>query len=327
MRWFAAHREVSDNSAGGKTRRNPLKAAMFALACLAGLGFSAGERFEARADDGGMMAFLLKGNSAGRARAAAPQIRIVAPAAFGRNAISRHTAVSRHKARVARHAKARHRLRHERAYAASKIELPQKVLAQVSLGPINTKVTAQTLALKAAAAAVRPENPHFQDRTLRRGDIVATASGLRVFLGAEHFPYRPRDFAPVSQARHVAQRSALEAMDRSLRGIRVVAHVANGRVAKARVAKATHHGVVKIAPDKRAHPAVAARANTPAPSQAITLAYAPKSESIGAGAGEPALKAIARAIRRVDLPAANPEHVARANILPISTAPVARRME
>lgn len=322
MRWFAAHREVSDNSACGKARRNPLKAGMFALACLVGLGFSAGERFEARADDGGMMAFLLKGNSAGRARAAAPQVRFAAPAAFGRSAISRHAAVSRHKARAARHAKARHRLRHARTYAASKIELPQKVLAQVSLGPINTKVTAQTLALKAAAAAVRPENPHFQDRTLRRGDIVATASGLRVFLGAEHFPYRPRDFAPVSQARHVAQRSALEAMDRSLRGIRVVVHVA-----KARVAKAAHHAVVKIAPEKRVHPAVAARAKGSAPSRAIALAYAPKPESIGVGAGEPALKAIARAVRRIDLPASSPEYVARANILPISTAPVARRME
>ena len=46
---------------GGFGRRL-VRGAIFALACLAGVGLSAGERSSARADDGGMMSFLLNGN-------------------------------------------------------------------------------------------------------------------------------------------------------------------------------------------------------------------------------------------------------------------------
>jgi hypothetical protein len=40
----------------------------------------------------------------------------------------------------------------------------------------------------------------YTDRTLRRGDSVMTAQGLRVFKGASHFPYRAADFAPLAEA-------------------------------------------------------------------------------------------------------------------------------
>jgi hypothetical protein len=40
----------------------------------------------------------------------------------------------------------------------------------------------------------------YDDRTLRRGDSVMTAQGLRVFKGASHFPYHPSDFVALSQA-------------------------------------------------------------------------------------------------------------------------------
>jgi hypothetical protein len=40
----------------------------------------------------------------------------------------------------------------------------------------------------------------YNDRTLRRGDSVMTAQGLRVFKGASHFPYHPSDFVSLSQA-------------------------------------------------------------------------------------------------------------------------------
>lgn len=40
----------------------------------------------------------------------------------------------------------------------------------------------------------------YNDRTLRRGDSVMTAQGLRVFKGAEHFPYRAADFVAFAEA-------------------------------------------------------------------------------------------------------------------------------
>lgn len=40
----------------------------------------------------------------------------------------------------------------------------------------------------------------YNDRTLRRGDSVMTAQGLRVFKGASHFPYRGSDFVALAEA-------------------------------------------------------------------------------------------------------------------------------
>jgi hypothetical protein len=40
----------------------------------------------------------------------------------------------------------------------------------------------------------------YNDRTLRRGDSVMTAQGLRVFRGSSHFPYRPSDFVSLTEA-------------------------------------------------------------------------------------------------------------------------------
>jgi hypothetical protein len=42
----------------------------------------------------------------------------------------------------------------------------------------------------------------YTDRTLRRGDSVMTAQGLRVFKGASHFPYRAADFVALTDASH-----------------------------------------------------------------------------------------------------------------------------
>jgi hypothetical protein len=40
----------------------------------------------------------------------------------------------------------------------------------------------------------------YNDRTLRRGDSVMTAQGLRVFKGSSHFPYRAADFVSLAEA-------------------------------------------------------------------------------------------------------------------------------
>ncbi|MDE2364119.1 MAG: hypothetical protein KGM42_15690 [Hyphomicrobiales bacterium] len=58
---------------------------------------------------------------------------------------------------------------------------------------------------------------HLTDKTLRRGDIVATVSGLRIFKGAEHFPFVDSDFASISRGRHVQNVAMLQAIDRMIR--------------------------------------------------------------------------------------------------------------
>ncbi|MFV0282136.1 MAG: hypothetical protein ACK5JM_15435 [Rhodoblastus sp.] len=311
-----SRQSLSRNGSAPRGGRRLVKAALFALACLGGLTFAAGEKFEARAaDDGGMMTFLL-GNSGGRARGAAPAIRFdtpnyraYAPAARQRahaRAKQRATRAAHHAShRKSRRVAARHRGRHA-AVAIAKAQTKQH-LQHASIetkAPENHqanasgKVTGQMLALKAAAAAARPHDEHFRDRTLRRNDIVATASGLRVFLGAAHFPYRESDFAPISARRHIAQRATVEALDRTLRGIRVAAldkkhkHVAKAKTRKARLHK---HASRKLATGR-----VATLAAVQSTSRARAVsAYAPTASMTS---NAPALRAIERVVRRVDAP-------------------------
>jgi hypothetical protein len=55
-------------------------------------------------------------------------------------------------------------------------------------------------------AIARADIPHkgpvsiYTDRTLRRGDSVMTAQGLRVFRGSSRFPYHPSDFVSLADA-------------------------------------------------------------------------------------------------------------------------------
>jgi len=45
------------------------------------------------------------------------------------------------------------------------------------------------------------EEPRLDDPTLRRGDIVVTATGLLMFKGSSKFVYDLSDFEPVGEAR------------------------------------------------------------------------------------------------------------------------------
>lgn len=299
MRWFAAHREPANTISAPRSGGRFFKAALFAVACLAGVSFSASERFEARAaDDGGMMSFLLGGNGGGRIRAAAPQFRLDPPALRGLAPVARKVAVSRQKSKAAyanRHVAARNHVKQPRhAVAAPGRGLVQKASYERSVDIADRMTIAQTLAVKAAAAAARPDDSYLKDKTLRRGDIIATAAGLRVFLGSAQFPYRARDFAPISATRHIAQRPVLEALDRSLRGVRLVAR---SQLQK-RVAKVEERPKAQVAWPRRAdaRPAPAARA--------IALAYAPRAGATEAKTAAPAVQAIERVVRRVDAPAA-----------------------
>lgn len=56
----------------------------------------------------------------------------------------------------------------------------------------------------------------YEDTTLRRGDAVMTASGMRIFRGAARPPYHDSDFIPVSQSDGLSRdvTKTLIAMDR-----------------------------------------------------------------------------------------------------------------
>ena len=291
MRWFSARRPacVPAVRIAARLFPKPLRAAVFALACLAGAGFSAGERSAARADDGGMMSFLLSGNG-GRVRVAAPAARAVAPVVRQSATASRKIAAARSKARAHRLAWShKHSAKHQLAVGSASA-LIQKASFEIAPQP-EPRPIAQALALKAAAAASRPDDTHLHDRTLRRGDIVATTAGLRVFLGSEQFPYKPRDFASVTTARHIAQRTDLEALDRAMRGVRVLAPPARKRLVKAPVRMVPKAETIRIA-QPRSGPAV----------QTVALAYAPKSD-FGSVAPQqaPAVQAIERVVRHIQI--------------------------
>lgn len=43
----------------------------------------------------------------------------------------------------------------------------------------------------------------YEDRTLRRGDAVMTADGVRIFAGSSSWPYAASDFVALNQAKNV----------------------------------------------------------------------------------------------------------------------------
>ena len=56
----------------------------------------------------------------------------------------------------------------------------------------------------------------FEDRTLRRGDAVMTASGIRIFAGSSSWPYQRSDFVAIADAGHMngTYQKALLALDK-----------------------------------------------------------------------------------------------------------------
>lgn len=60
----------------------------------------------------------------------------------------------------------------------------------------------------------------FEDRTLRRGDAVMTADGIRIFAGSSSWPYAPQDFVSLNDAGRLSRDTSkvLAALDRAPRG-------------------------------------------------------------------------------------------------------------
>ena len=73
--------------------------------------------------------------------------------------------------------------------------------------PLTVKLHRPKVSHVARAARPEPGNPGkvsiFQDRTLRRGDAVMTAKGIRIFAGSSSWPYRDADFVAISAAGHM----------------------------------------------------------------------------------------------------------------------------
>ena len=62
----------------------------------------------------------------------------------------------------------------------------------------------------------------LQDFTLRKGDGVMTPKGIKVFRGAQHWPYKRNDFLSLAETRDVtvADKGALGAIERAAKGLR-----------------------------------------------------------------------------------------------------------
>ncbi len=60
----------------------------------------------------------------------------------------------------------------------------------------------------------------LEDRTLKRGDVVMTANGIRVFAGSASFPYTKANFIELAAAKDLNKDTAkvLAEVDRLPRG-------------------------------------------------------------------------------------------------------------
>ena len=60
----------------------------------------------------------------------------------------------------------------------------------------------------------------FEDRTLKRGDAVMTATGVRVFAGSSSWPYSPKDFVALGDSKQISRDTSkvLAQLDKLPRG-------------------------------------------------------------------------------------------------------------
>lgn len=79
---------------------------------------------------------------------------------------------------------------------AQPAEVPQ---ARPAARPLTVRKRVRPAMAKAATGKIGPVSI-YEDRTLRRGDAVMTAAGLRIFKGSSSWPYRPNDFVALSDA-------------------------------------------------------------------------------------------------------------------------------
>ena len=91
----------------------------------------------------------------------------------------------------------------------------------VPLRPLTVRLRQATPRLVFAQAPTKPGKVSlYQDRTLRRGDAVMTAEGVRVFVGSSSWPYTAGDFVALQDAKNVDRGASrvLALLDRLPRG-------------------------------------------------------------------------------------------------------------
>ena len=244
---------------GARLRARVFRYAVAAVAIAAAVASA-----PARADDGGMMDFILHASRGGPARAHAIAPRYdVSPAYIASQPAARPKSKSRHFAGRGRKIVRRHIAR-LRPVLPPPPAAPE-IAAAAKSPPREVKITAA--------------DAYLADRTLRRGDIIATVHGLRVFKGAAHFPYVDTDFAALAKGPRVQNVAMLQAIDRMIRRDH---RAENARTAVASAASAR--------PPRATRAAHVARAAT---GRRATLAYAPASRTMDA----PAVRAIAKVSR------------------------------
>lgn len=277
--------------------RHPLVAAarvrfrrvILSISALSGLVLTGALPTEARAnDDTGMMAFVL-GKSARRAPSRvifdAPTYRQVSP--YARPALQ-PVRMARHKPLARRH-------------------------AQSAVHPSVKTAMAPATEVRPESSPLPPPRPerallgtaHLSDRTLRAGDIVATAAGLRVFRGSYQYPYRDADFGPLASAGQIHNRAVLEALDRTMRRGEPSRHqiaLQAPKVAPLRVRTAQTSDAPVAPAGTIAKPVVKAAApSTPEKAPAgLAVAQTARAYAPAAQAKEPAsaVRAIERALKR-----------------------------
>lgn len=90
-----------------------------------------------------------------------------------------------------------------------------QLVARISPGDAQ----AQSCSCQTEASAAASTRAAMSDPTLRPGDTVVTAQGVRVVRRGSHYPFRATDFLSLAETRDspVSQRSALYAIERALK--------------------------------------------------------------------------------------------------------------
>ena len=88
-------------------------------------------------------------------------------------------------------------------------------------GPLTIRLHKAVPKVGVAQVPTKPEKVSiFEDRTLKRGDAVMTADGIRVFAGSASWPYTKADFVDLATAKNLSKDTAkvLAEVDRLPRG-------------------------------------------------------------------------------------------------------------
>jgi hypothetical protein len=87
--------------------------------------------------------------------------------------------------------------------------------------PLTVRLHAAKPRLVVAQAPTKPGRVSiYEDRTLRRGDAVMTADGVRIFAGSSSWPYVARDFVQLKDSKSIDRDTwnVLAQLDRAPRG-------------------------------------------------------------------------------------------------------------